>query len=222
MRAHTLTLTALAIFLGASFAHAAIIYQQNPGDNLETKSSPGITRSEAADDFDLSTIGVSTVRGLVFWGNLETTGNFEVTFYSDVNTGTAGTEINPFTQSIGVSSMIVTQTSFKTGGSVYEYRADLPIDVPLPAAVSYIGIRYAGGTTWGWYENTTSGFHSSRNNPANTGTWAGSVFNSNLAFQLHDTSVVPEPGSIAVLSFAAVGLAFGAWRRRKKQKPATD
>ena len=56
------------------------------------------------------------------------------------------------------------------------------------------------------------------NRGSETATW-DLVSNGDLAFQSEHG---PEPGSIGVLSLAAVGLAFGAWRRRRKCQPVTE
>jgi hypothetical protein len=198
----------------ASLSHAAIVYDQSPtADGLATTSAPASIFDRAADDFSLSS--ATSVAGVIFWGRQATGSSFELTIYNDL-AGLPGSAVG--SESISVSSMLVSDSGLndQSANDIYEYRADFVNPISLSGSTPYwFGVRYEGGD-WRWYESVSTGTHALQSGSG----WAS--FPGDMAFQLSDSAVVPEPGSIAVLSFAAVGLAFGAWRRRKKQKPASD
>lgn len=99
----------------------------------------------------------------------------------------------------------------------YQYVVNFATPIPIAQTGNYFlsVVNETSGTgsdLWGW-ASTTSNSDPNRYRFSVSDGWITGT--GNLAFQ---TEHAPEPGSIAVLSISSIGLAFGAWRRRRKQQ----
>lgn len=215
----------------ASLSQAAII--RGPGaPGTGTPPNAIVSTSSHTSDFKTSktakqqaTTAITLGEGqdllkLTFWGeytdNSNPTDNLTLRVWgpatgltSNVGDAIFNSPISPTKNTYGTDTTL--------SNTYYQYSVDF---TSSPIAFTQSGDYFisivndtSNASAWAW---TSTDDSLNRNLRAGENQDWFTIATGDLAFQ---SEHAPEPGSIAVLSLAAVGLAFGAWRRRKKQKP---
>lgn len=193
----------------APWASAATVWDNGAPDLADASLSDVDASVVTFDDFTLS--GSATIRSIQWWGIYIFTASpgpdsFNINIFAD-NGGAPGTSV---TGTLAVSASRLSTTDLVFGSfPLFEYTANIP-DTVLSAGTYWLSIQNdttGSGYDWSWA--------SSANTPANAlfldGSFTAQEFD--LAFNLNDTAVVPEPSTM-LLSAVGLGGILLARRRR--------
>lgn len=231
MRSFLAIMTFVAVS-SAGLSHAAIIRGPGAPPNPVTTISHTSDVAETVGKNRQATNAINLAAGqdmlkLTFWGKYEGTATAPTDAFTLQIWGPPSTAPGPLTNSdptnfplIYNSRISVARTEYYTGTGTnkwWQYVADFSSSpIPFTKDGNYF-ISVVNSTTddnpWAWTSTTNSG--SDRYNGSTGADWFLVPNGGNLAFT---SEHAPEPGSIAVLTISSVGLGFGAWRRRRKQK----
>ena len=212
----TLLVSACSL-LYTSFVEAAQIYSQGPTPNTFSRSDEPDFGKRLADDFELSSAGtILSVEWLgiyPFTNNPTPTDDFTIYFYSDAG-NTPGSLLA--THAVG-NSVNRTPSGNIDSWNAFNYRANIGAGLSV-VANTRIWLSIVNNTSphaqfWAWATNfpDTQPFGLAHRSSNGGATWP-EAFNETLTFALHDTSVIPEPSTIAL---AIVGLLIACGRSHK-------
>lgn len=212
MRSITLAAAFLSAIIVAVPALAGVIYDNGSADFLDCGFSDYAAGYQNAGDFVLAT-GSETITGIHWWGIYSNTqlvtDDFTIVIYGD-----NGGMPDPGDILFSLSAGDVGQTD--TGGTIYVqyhvYEYSLKIDPLVLVAGNTYHLSIANNTgTWMWATSAQSGT-TTFSTPPTFENFAAYPFE--MAFNLTDDNVVPEPGTLTVTN-PNVG---GKWRIGKRQR----
>jgi hypothetical protein len=209
----SLTLPCLLLLLLADQVQADLLFSQPVVSGGVGLASDFARFQQEADNFTLPpTASVVTIH---WWGayanNDIRTDNFTLRFFGDVAGNPA---VMPLVD-LSAVSLTRTPTSLldNLGDPIYEYQAALPSPVTLNQATSYylsVVNNTPPGGVWDWV-GSGPGTHWARQEDGTA--WTASGGTTSFAFELLGTAV-PEPPTVAILSFGSLTLLVYSWRRR--------
>jgi hypothetical protein len=217
-----IALIAVWVVVFTSAAHANII--KGPG-------APTTSGNNHASDFSgvrqQATTGIHLEAGqdllkLTFWGRYKTgTPPLMDAFTLRIWGPSTGLTNKPSGTDTGAAfynqSVSPTRTGYGPLPSLFQYVLDVTASpIPFNSTGDYFisvvnNISADNQLSWSSASGSTGNRY---NRESDTGNWTLNSFG-DLAFQ---SEHAPEPGSIGMLSVAALGMLYGRWRRRKKRQ----
>lgn len=203
---------AVLLVLGLDAAHGALIWDNGPTIGISGWTIGGGSGYSMSNSFNVAaptTLTSVHLQLMTIPGELPQSVNWAI--------GTS-----PLSSDLGSGTAALTNSLLGSVSNYDLYDSSFSLSVPVGVGTYWFTLTdmvtdNQNGGYWGISNGPSAGFHSDIGDTTDY-IYVGT---NSASFQLFDgapTTVTPEPTSLALAGFAGLGMAAGAWRRRRQQK----